>query len=1052
MTKIGQGTFGEVFKARLRSEKTKIVALKKVLMENEKEGFPITALREIRILQVLNHENIVNLIEICRQYSRHNKTTFYLVFDFCEHDLAGLLSNVNVQFSKGEIKKVMQQMFEGLFYIHTNKIIHRDMKAANILITRQGILKLADFGLARAISINKNGQPNRYTNRVVTLWYRPPELLLGERNYGPPVDMWGAGCIMAEMWTRSPIMQGNTEQHQLTLIAQLCGAITTEVWPTVESLELYSRMDLPKGSKRRVKERLRPYVRDPYACDLIDKLLSLDPAKRINSDDALMHDFFWTDPLPYAIIELLLTRANDVESNPGPRFQERLFGLEKIVMDMQKEHRGLYKAIEHQGLQIVNVLRSQGNKAKTEETLTKLAHDMFLTKETLESQGNLIKRQMAQMAAMNFEMSTLRKLNTSQKNELKFLSSLSNGTQDNLQGPTHHTKSDKSEVEDIKQRVDEQSESIRDLNERLTKMDSFVGDVNEKVEDCEKNAKASVAHLGRSIKNNSSILKALNCNLNKVAEDSMGHRTGIAKVQTEQESLSCQLVETKTTLDGDLLRIDSDLDEVKRESHELLEMAKNKLANLEMNLYNNIENVTDLSDRIDVATTTIDAALEEAKEQIKGHSKYFEDVIDEAEKDRAAFREDMDADFKAMKEQQHVLHNQVVQYVKVNAQEYNSGTRKTLEELEERMDELDGMYDDIQDRVFEIDKNRKNNLVFYGVKGDELDPDDCELRIKDLLNTYLLVTREIPLTKVQRVWNGPSFRGFKPVLVSFQLFKDKEEILRKAHLLKGTNVYLTEDFSRKVRHAREELIKFARDIRAHCPTAKCSLQYDRLIVDNDAFLFNSTEGKVEKVLMRPSIHDGHQADKHRTTKSSKATSGKSQGCQTPVSPNLLEYKFTGSKDSPVPNSKSPTNRGFGDGVSSSDEELDLVNVEMRTRSFGRLRPRSRLPKRSLALAPLCLVHDGGSSDGAEFVDAIFGHFGPLIGFLELLLGLSELGEVDGRNLLGIFDLLLDLIFCWSLSTKSVILSWFLAFSSDWNWSSFTFLSPLVTCLWVSEES
>lgn len=81
------------------------------------------------------------------------------------------------------------------------------MKAANILITKHGVLKLADFGLARAFSVSKNGQPNRYTNRVVTLWYRPPELLLGERNYGPPIDMWGAGCIMAEMWTRSPIMQ-----------------------------------------------------------------------------------------------------------------------------------------------------------------------------------------------------------------------------------------------------------------------------------------------------------------------------------------------------------------------------------------------------------------------------------------------------------------------------------------------------------------------------------------------------------------------------------------------------------------------------------------------------------------------------------------------------------------------------------------------------------------------------------------------------------------------------------------------------------------------------
>ena len=93
-------------------------------------------------------------------------------------------------------------------------------------------------------------------------------------------------------------MQGNTDQHQLTLIAQLCGAITPEVWPNVENLDLYNKIELPRGSKRRVKERLKPYVKDAYACDLIDKLLWLDPANRIDSDHALNHDFFWTDPMP----------------------------------------------------------------------------------------------------------------------------------------------------------------------------------------------------------------------------------------------------------------------------------------------------------------------------------------------------------------------------------------------------------------------------------------------------------------------------------------------------------------------------------------------------------------------------------------------------------------------------------------------------------------------------------------------------------------------------------------------------------------------------------
>ncbi|XP_050389342.1 cyclin-dependent kinase 9 isoform X1 [Patella vulgata] len=312
LTKIGQGTFGEVFKARDRKTK-RIVAMKKVLMENEKEGFPITALREIRILQLLNHENVVKLIEICRSragpYNRF-KSTFYLIFEFCEHDLAGLLSNANVKFTLGDIKRVMQQLLNGLYFIHTNKILHRDMKAANVLITKNGVLKLADFGLARAYSsLNQKGGPPRYTNRVVTLWYRPPELLLGERSYGPSIDVWGAGCIMAEMWTRSPIMQGNTEQHQITLISQLCGSICPEVWPDCDKLDLYDKLEVPKGMKRKVKERLKPYVKDQFALDLLDKMLQIDPLKRVDCDTALNHDFFWEDPSP-SDLSIMLSRHN----------------------------------------------------------------------------------------------------------------------------------------------------------------------------------------------------------------------------------------------------------------------------------------------------------------------------------------------------------------------------------------------------------------------------------------------------------------------------------------------------------------------------------------------------------------------------------------------------------------------------------------------------------------------------------------------------------------------------------------------------------------------
>lgn len=299
---------GEVFKARDKKARNKFVALKKLLMNDENEGFHITALREIRILQRLKHENVVNLIEVCRtRGTRYNgyRSTFCLVLEFCDHDLAALLYNVNVQITLGQIKNIMQQLLSGLCHIHSNQILHRDLKPANILITTSGVVKLADFGLARELSANKNGQVNKYTNPVVTLWYRPPELLLGERNYGPAVDFWSLGCIMAEMWTRSPILRGHTEQEQLKLISALCGSITPEVWPGVQSLGLFNVINLTTGQKRQVIQLLMGYVNDPHAWDLLDALLILDPTKRCGSYYATDHDFFWSEPLPCEVFTML---------------------------------------------------------------------------------------------------------------------------------------------------------------------------------------------------------------------------------------------------------------------------------------------------------------------------------------------------------------------------------------------------------------------------------------------------------------------------------------------------------------------------------------------------------------------------------------------------------------------------------------------------------------------------------------------------------------------------------------------------------------------------
>lgn len=300
--RIGKGTFGEVFRARHKLTK-KEVALKRILMDNENEGFPITAIREIKLLRSYKDENVVNLIEVCRSTPEINgKATSYLVFDFCHHDLAGLIQEAHDKIKPlPVIKCIVTQLLEGLLKLHTNKIIHRDMKSSNILITKDGELKIADFGLARPYSNNVNDR--KYTNRVVTLWYRPPELLLGERNYACAVDIWGVGCIMSELFTKEPLMKGSTEQHQLQLIADNIGPISPEVWPSVVDLPLYPRLSnaINNGKQRKLlMVKMKRFTHNENALDLLKKLLLLDPTRRIDANDALDHDFFWDDrdPLP----------------------------------------------------------------------------------------------------------------------------------------------------------------------------------------------------------------------------------------------------------------------------------------------------------------------------------------------------------------------------------------------------------------------------------------------------------------------------------------------------------------------------------------------------------------------------------------------------------------------------------------------------------------------------------------------------------------------------------------------------------------------------------
>ncbi|XP_042436183.1 probable serine/threonine-protein kinase At1g54610 isoform X1 [Zingiber officinale] len=284
--KIGSGTYSNVYKAR-DLVTGRVVALKKVRVESvdsaESVGFMV---REIVLLRRLDHPNVIRLEGLA--VSRvPTSPSLYLIFDYMEHDLAGLTALPGFSFSESQVKFYMEQLFSGLEHCHSRGVLHRDLKCSNLLLTKEGILKIADFGLAISYDHNK---VKPMTNRVVTLWYRPPELLLGATHYGFGVDLWSAGCILAELLTGKPILPARTEVEQLHRIFKLCGT---------PSEGYFERLNLQQKSSFRSYERcLWETFSDlsPSAVALLDKLLSLDPLERGTATSVLNSDFFKTKP------------------------------------------------------------------------------------------------------------------------------------------------------------------------------------------------------------------------------------------------------------------------------------------------------------------------------------------------------------------------------------------------------------------------------------------------------------------------------------------------------------------------------------------------------------------------------------------------------------------------------------------------------------------------------------------------------------------------------------------------------------------------------------
>ncbi|KAI8888021.1 Pkinase-domain-containing protein [Backusella circina FSU 941] len=285
---IEEGSYGIVFRARDK-ETGEIVALKKLKLEPEQGGFPVTSLREIHALMIIKHPNIVNVREIVMG---NQMDQVFIVMDFIDHDLKGLMSDKRTPFSQSEVKTLMQQLLSAVSLMHDNWIIHRDLKTSNLLLNNRGEIKVADFGLAR-----KYGSPlGNMTQMVVTLWYRAPELLLGAKEYSIAIDMWSVGCIFAELLNNEPLLPGRGEIDQLDKIFKLLGSPTEEIWPGFSELPHAKNLAPVYQSYSNLRSKVT--ILTQAGMDLLSKMLTYDPAKRITAEEALQHPYFTESPLP----------------------------------------------------------------------------------------------------------------------------------------------------------------------------------------------------------------------------------------------------------------------------------------------------------------------------------------------------------------------------------------------------------------------------------------------------------------------------------------------------------------------------------------------------------------------------------------------------------------------------------------------------------------------------------------------------------------------------------------------------------------------------------
>lgn len=224
----------------------------------------------------------------------HAEKKLTLVFEYLDQDLKKYLDVCIGGLDTAIVKSFLYQLITGVAYCHHHRVLHRDLKPQNLLINREGELKLADFGLARAFGIPVRS----YTHEVVTLWYRAPDVLLGSRKYSTPVDIWSIGCIFAEMVNGTPLFTGTSEDVQLDTIFRHLGTPTEATYPGISELpdwrDNFPMYPAPQGGLKGLVPKL-----EPAGVALLEAMLVYDPSKRLTAQEARHHAFF--DSLPESL-------------------------------------------------------------------------------------------------------------------------------------------------------------------------------------------------------------------------------------------------------------------------------------------------------------------------------------------------------------------------------------------------------------------------------------------------------------------------------------------------------------------------------------------------------------------------------------------------------------------------------------------------------------------------------------------------------------------------------------------------------------------------------